>query len=69
MKTYIYSKQHAHGIVIIVNNLIDAFKRKGIECERIETLAGRTADDLIIPYGVMEANELIDSGLPTKIKK
>lgn len=67
MKIYIYSKQHAHGIVIIVNNLIDAFKRKGIECERIETLAGRTADDLIIPYGVMEANELIDSGLPTKI--
>ena len=67
MKTYIYSKQHAHGIDIIVNNLIDAFKRKGIECERIETLVGRTADDLIIPYGVMEANELIDSGLPTKI--
>lgn len=67
MKTYIYSRQHAHGIVIIVNNLIDAFKRKGIECERIETLAGRTSEDFIIPYGVMETNELINSGLPTRV--
>ena len=50
-----------------MNNLIDAYKRKGIECERIVTLAGRTADGLIIPYGDIEANELIDSGLPTMI--
>lgn len=67
MKLYIYSKQNAHGIVIIVNNLIDAFKRNGIDCERVETLAGRTSEDFIIPYGVMESNELIDSGLPTKV--
>lgn len=64
---YIYSKQHAHGIVVIVNNLIKAFTRNGIMCERIESLNGRSADDFIIPYGVMEANELIKSGLPTKV--
>lgn len=64
---YIYSKQHAHGIVIIVNNLIEAFIRRGIDCTRIETLDGRTSEDFIIPYGVMEANELIKSGLPTRI--
>lgn len=67
MDIYIYSRQHAHGIVVIVNNLIEAFKRKGFECERIESLEGRTSNDFIIPYGVMEANELIDSGLPTRV--
>lgn len=67
MKIYIYSKQHAHGIVVIIENIIAAFNRKGIDCCRIESLDGRTVADTIIPYGVMEANELLDAGLPAKV--
>ena len=67
MKVYIYSKQHAHGVAVIVNNLMSAFKRNGVDCVRIETLVDRCSEDFIIPYGVKEANELIESGLPTRV--
>lgn len=64
---YIYTTQRAHGIVVIVDHLIDAFKRKGINCKSIDNLKHRTYSDFIIPYGVKEANDVIDSGLRTEI--
>ena len=67
MNIYIYSKQHAHGIIVIIENLLKALREKGFNCEHVETLDGRSKQDFIIPYGVMEANEMIDLGYQTKI--
>lgn len=62
MGIFIYTGQTAHGIVVIVDNLVSAFQRKGVECGHITSLNGRSKDDIIIPYGVKEANEVIQKG-------
>lgn len=67
MTIYIYSHQKAHGIKVIIDNLLRSFKNRGISCMVISTLKGRDKSDIIIPYSVKEANELIQSGLSTKI--
>lgn len=67
MKIYIYARQKAHGIKVIVENLKEAFLRKGIDSEIIDTISERNKDDIIIPYGVKEANDIINSGNSCKI--
>lgn len=62
MKVFIYTGQKAHGIIVIVENLVKAFCRKGVDCSHITSLNGRNKDDIIIPYGVKESNELLNKG-------
>ena len=62
MKIFIYTGQKNHGIIVIVENLVKAFSRKGVECIHITSLNGRCKDDIIIPYGVKESNELLERG-------
>lgn len=62
MRFFIYTPQTAHGIIVIVENLVAAFQRKGVECRHIKSLNGVNKDEVIIPYGVKEANEVIQCG-------
>lgn len=62
MEIFIYTSQTAHGIIVIVDNLVNAFQRKGVVCSHITTLNGRSVDDIIISYGVKEANEVLQKG-------
>lgn len=66
---YIYSKQaSAHGIAVIINNLKCALDSKRINCEIINTLnINIHGDDLVISYGIKEAIEVIEAGLPAKV--
>ena len=62
MTVFIYTTQTAHGIVVIVNNLVAAFQREGVNSIHITNLDNRIKDDIIIPYGVKEAHEVLRKG-------
>jgi glycosyltransferase involved in cell wall biosynthesis len=59
---YIYTAQKAHGISVIIENLIKAFSKKGFNCSHVVTLDGLSKDSLIIPFAVKEAVEVYEKG-------
>ena len=67
MEVFIYTSQTAHGIIVIVDNLVKAFQRKGVACSHITSLKDRSKDDIIIPYGIKEATEVIRKGFKPHI--
>lgn len=68
MNIFIYHPSTgSYGIMVIVRRFINACTSKGVHCEYITSLEGRSKKDLIIPYGSTPALELIKKGYKTKI--
>lgn len=67
MNVFIYTSQTAHGIIVIVDNLVQAFKKKGVECTHITHLDGISKNDIVIPYGIKEATEIIGGGFKPQV--
>lgn len=65
---YIYYKPTtANGILVIVNNLRDAFERNGYKCLLITSLDGIPKNAFVIPYALEPAIELIRNGYKTNV--
>lgn len=67
MTFYIYNRGHAVGIRVIIDNLIRAFARHGINAFEVDTLANCPKTACVIPYGVLESWYVAKSGYETKL--
>ena len=67
MDYYIYNRGSANGIRVIVDNLIDAFRRNGIKAIEVSSLEKCPKSALVIPYGVLESWRVAKAGYKTKL--
>ena len=64
----IYTKgAGAYGVSVIVDNLLRILHNNDIEASCVHDLTGFTSKDLVIPYGVKESAEIINSDVSTDI--
>ena len=60
MKIAIYSRDSSnYGILVIIEQLIRSCNKYGVECRQICSLTEGNHDETIIPYGVLEAMEML----------
>ncbi len=63
MKLAIFTNPtESYGIMIIIYNLIEVCKTKGVPCRHITSLQDARSDEIVIPYGTLETAKLIDMG-------
>ena len=67
MKFYIYSAVNASGINVLYDSFERSCKKRGVECERIGSLAGLSPSDWVIPIGIKEAYEVMRAGLSVNL--
>ena len=66
MRYIVYNTQNAHGVRVIVDNLVSILKSKGYNALEMNSLSECSNDDFIIPYGVKECYEVAKMGFRRK---
>lgn len=67
MDYYIYNRGRANGIRVIVDNLIYAFHRNGIQAVEVPSLDRCPKSARVIPYGVLESWRVAKAGYKTNL--